>query len=62
MTASGPADRSSRAIYKTKSYVHQMEDLWKHTYTPRVSYKGTETYEYAEHAWSKTSHSGLFIK
>lgn len=31
-------------------------------YEPRVSYKGTDTYENAEQAWSTMSHSGLLIK
>lgn len=29
---------------------------------PRVSYKGTEIYEYAEQAWSTISHSGRLMK
>jgi hypothetical protein len=29
---------------------------------PRVSYSGTDTYEYAAQAWSTMIHSGLFIK
>lgn len=31
-------------------------------YQPRVSYKGTEIYEYAEQAWSTISHSGRLMK
>jgi hypothetical protein len=29
---------------------------------PRVSYKGTDMYDYAEQAWSTMSHSGLLMK
>lgn len=65
LTASGPVGHKVHALEVLEKSVSKGYDWNMHRvadHKPRVSYKGTETKEYAEQAWSTMSHSGLLMK